>query len=787
MGRVTHPREKNCFDGQWYFHKGDIPVPYAVKAGMTGGLTDCRQFEQGQWLEVAYADGLRDERMDPAEWRLLSLPHDWALEEDYSRSASKERGYLPVGIGCYRKLFRIPASDLGKKIAIEFDGVMRHSTVWVNGHLLGTHASGTIGFRYDLTDVLRYGDEGENVIFVRVDASDYEGWWYDGCGIYRHVWLEKTDRLHVGRWGSYVTTPEISREQASVRLELAVMNEHSRALECEIASVIVDGEGREVASALSVVSLAQDSRLAVFQNFSVEHPRLWSPDSPELYTMLTSLRCEGRVLDYYETPFGIRQLEFTEDHGFLLNGEPLVIKGVCAHQDFAGAGVALPDRLHTYKLELIKEMGANAYRSAHHPAAPELLDACDRLGILVVEENRKLDSSPEGLRNLTSMLYRDRNHPSIIIWSMENEEPLEGTTMGTRILDTLARTARRIDPTRPTMAAMNHGFRDNGYADAVDLAGYNYGATDKNRDLQDRALFPLRKMIGSESASYTATRGVYRDDPEWGYCSEYGTSLGTWCDRPEKVWQDLMENPFLTGVFIWTAFDYRGEPTPYQWPNVSSHFGIMDTCGFPKHAYYYYRAMWKKDPLVHVLPHWNWRGREGEPIDVWVYSNCDAVELVLNGCSLGARERTPYGRLEWKVPYVPGELVATGSIGGEPAAEHRVVTAMEAYRIQLVPDRTELRADGHDVSIIRVIITDERGQAVPTADNLISFTVAGSGALYGVGNGDPSSHESDKLPYRRAFNGKCLAIVQAACEAGEIRVKAESPGLLSGEICLSAK
>ena len=777
MAGASSGRIRQCMNQGWLFHKGDIPVQYAVKSGMTGSLTDCWGTKEGEWPDTAFRDNLVDGALDPRQWTEVNLPHDWCVEGDVDRSADLNHGFRPVGIGCYRKVFDVPATDLGRRVCVEFEGVMRHSTMWVNGHLMGIHRSGYTSFYYDVTDVLRYGDEGKNVIFVRVDATEFEGWWYEGCGIYRNVWLLKTNPLHVGYWGTYVTTPRITERSADVVMRTRLVNDGLQPKSLELVSTILDAQGAAVGTACSPATVAAGGEMEFEQTIALQQPRLWSPDEPYLYRVFTEVRSDGQAVDACETPLGIRSIEFTSDRGFLFNGKPLAIKGTCNHQDFAGLGVALPDGVIEYKIHLLKEMGSNAYRSAHHPPTPALLDICDRLGMLVMDENRKLDSSPKGLADLKSMLLRDRNHPSVILWSMENEELLEGTAMGTRILTTLARATHRIDPTRPVVAAMNQGWNKAGYSDVLDVVGYNYGQRE-SQDVRDHGAFPQRRIIGSESASCTTTRGVYDEDKEKGYVPAYGTVYPSWACTVEKAWSDVAQNPFLTGVFIWTGFDYRGEPTPSKWPCINSHFGVMDTCGFPKDLYYYLRAAWRDEPLVHILPHWSWPGREGQEIEVWAFSNCEAVELILNGRSLGRQQMIPNGHLAWKVPYAPGELVAKGYRAGQVAAVDGAVTTGSAARIRLDPHRTTLLADGSDVSIVRVSILDGTGRVIPTADNEVCFSVEGPGKIIGVGNGDPASHESDKDMRRRAFNGYCLAIVQAGRDPGRVTVRATSPGLL---------
>lgn len=776
-------RQRLNFDRDWIFHLGDLPIQHAVKSGLAGGLTDDSTVAGGDWLKRAYSDPRIAGGLDD-EWVQVALPHDWLIGQPYSETADWTRGFIAGGIGLYRKTFEIPAKDLGKKISLQFDGVMRNSTVWVNGHRLGTHVSGYTGFQYDVTDVLRYGDEGRNVVLVRVDATEHEGWWYDGAGIYRHVWLVKTHRLHVGVDGIFVTSPEVSAAEAAVKVRTILVNELPETLECVLTTDLVDANGRIVATSELTATIGGDSDQELSSELTVQAPHLWAPAHPYVYQVISRVRLDDQAVDSVRTAFGIRTLQFTADRGFLLNGEYLEIRGVACHQNFAGVGVAMPDRIIAYRLELLKAMGANAYRSAHHPPTPELLDLCDRMGILVMDENRRLDSSEEGVRDLESMIRRDRNHPSVFLWSLENEEDLQGTPMGARILETLVRTAHRLDPTRPVTAAMNKRRNDAGYADLLDVVGYNYGQT-LDSDVRDHRDYPERRILGSESAAFVSTRGVYADDEEKGYCSSYGTEqafcapdTSGWCTTPERAVGDVVRYPFLTGVFIWSGFDYRGEPSPYRWPNINSHFGIMDMCGFPKDCYYYYRAAWNDDPVVHIFPHWNWLGREGEEIRVWAHSNCETVELFLNGSSLGERSvPSPPEHLEWRVPYRPGALRAVGKRGGREAVVDVVETTGPPARIQIEADRTALAGDGLDVSVLKVSIRDAAGRVVPLADNQIQFTAEGSGRVLGTGNGDPSSHESDLSHCRKAFNGYCLALVQTTGD-GPIAVRAESEGLL---------
>ncbi len=769
------PRHRLLMDPQWRFHLGDIPVtsPY---------------IHRDTYLSVksGHARGAAGADFDDSEWSVEDLPHDWVVEQPFDPRNNVSHGFRPVGIGWYRKTFLLPASDEGKRLSLEFDGVFRNSTVWLNGHLLGTHPSGYIGFHCDITDVANYG--GENVVAVRVDATEYEGWWYEGAGIYRHVWLVKTDPLHVARWGTFVTaTPSEpgDPQRADVVIRTTIQNAYDHETSCQLRSIVVDAEGTEVAAAETTELIPGGEDFEFTQQVVVEDPQLWSVDRPYLYRVLTTVKADGRIVDNYETIFGIRTIEFDPQQGFLLNGEPLKLKGTCNHQDHAGVGIAVPDRVNEYRIERLKEMGANAYRCAHNPPTPELLDACDRLGMLVMDENRHLDSSPGRLADLESMICRDRNHPCIIMWSLANEEPIQGTPAGARIAKTMSQLIRKLDPTRPITCAMHNSWGWGGeFSRVLDIQGCNYSP--EKYDAYHRE-YPEHPMVGTETSSATTTRGIYAKDEQKGYLSAYDVNSPDWGQTAQAAWRPVAERPWICGTFVWTGFDYRGEPTPYEWPCINSHFGIMDTCGFPKDNYYYYKSWWSDEVVLHILPHWNWPGHEGEEIEVWCHSNCDSVELFLNGQSLGRQEMPRNGHLEWQVTYEPGTLSATGYRGEAALAEAVVETTGPAARIELVPNRPAISADGEDVAIVTVAIVDDEGRLVPTADNEVSFSVSENATILGLGNGNPSSHDPDKATRRRAFNGLAQVIVQAGHEAGEIILSAQSPGLLPARLVIPAE
>jgi len=778
-------RAKENFDFNWQFYKGDIAMKLVVRVGQ-GGITDINvPVISKKDTVINYTNFKSSTSIFPADWKDVNLPHDWVVEVTFVHdndlgSQPAGNGYLPTGIGFYRKEFEIPEADKGKKISIEFDGIFRNSTVWVNGHLLGNHQSGYTPSNYDLTDVLRYGNEGKNVVLVKVDATQPEGWWYEGGGIYRHVWLVKTDRLHVTRFGTYVTTPVITAEEASVRIRTTLKNEYKTDINVTLISKIIDSKGNLLDTKTSVQTITPFYPVDIIQTGSIHKPLLWSPETPNLYKVLTEVSKDGNVVDTYETTFGVRTVEINKN-GVFLNGKLCPVEGTCDHQDFAGIGVALPDKINWYKLKLLKEMGSNGYRGSHHPPTPELLDMCDSMGMLVLDENRHLSSSEENLKDLETMLYRDRNHPSIFMWSMENEEAIQGTVTGARILKTMVETAHRIDPSRKVTAAMNHARNDGGYADVLDVLGYNYG--DKQLAyVKDKEKYPDRVVFCTEGTSFVSTRGEYVNSWWPQTCSNSTIWQPDWGPYPGEDWADIVKYPYLGGLFVWTGFDYRGEPTPFRWPSVSSQFGFMDVCGFPKDGYYAYKAAWGNEPVVHIFPHWNWAGKEGDSIKVHCYTNCDEVELFLNGKSQGKQKAEPYKKLIWSLIYKPGKLEAKGYKAGKLVTKDIVETTTVPAQVALNSDCSTLKADGCDVAVIRVAIKDDKGRVVPTANNLVKFSIEGPGRIIGTGNGNPTSHEPDKASQRMAFNGYCLVLVQSDKQVGKIKLKATSDTMESCEI-----
>jgi beta-galactosidase len=762
-------------DPGWKFHLGDIPAPvpntHDIAYGWNGAKSG--QFRGGAAVEL-----------NDSAWRAVNLPHDWMVEGRFSPDANMSQGYLPAGIAWYRKTFLLPPGDEGRRLFLEFDGVFRDATVYLNGHRLGAEPSGYIGARYEITDQAVPGEE--NVLAVRVDATAWEGWWYEGAGIYRHVWLVKTAAVGVAPGGVFVSARVAAKDgraegPAEIRAQTTLANAEDAEVRGEWVATVLDPEGRVAAEGRSGFELAPGGEFDGVQTLRVEQPRLWSVDAPLLYRLRTSVVIAGTVVDAVETPFGIRTLRFDADKGFFLNEKPLKLKGASNHQDHAGVGVALPDRLFEFRIEQLKRMGANAWRCAHHPPAPEFLDACDRLGMLVMDETRCMDSTADGLRQLAGMVTRDRNHPSVVLWSLGNEEPHQMTGVGRRIIRSMKRLVRRLDPTRPVTLAMNGGWGEP-VSPLLDVQGCNYNIADY--DTYHRQ-YPAQPMVGSETSAAMGTRGEYETDPKQGYVSAYDVQPpAPFAASAEDAWRKVADRDFIAGTFPWTGFDYRGEPLPTGWPCVGSNFGILDSCGFPKDNFYYYQAWWTDRVVLHLLPHWNWPGREGREIAVWCHSNCERVELFQDGRSLGAKEMPRNGHLEWKVTYAPGVLLARGFKHGAWVAEEKVETTGAPCRIALSADRDACRADGEDVAVLRVSVLDDAGRLVPYADTEVTFAVSGQGRLLGTGNGDPASHESDKASRRRAFHGLCMAIVQTTRTPGEIVIEAGAPGLAPARLRL---
>ena len=741
-GAAASPREHLSLDAGWKFHLGD-DWPGALHLDKAGSST-----------------GPASDKFSDQSWRVLDLPHDWAIELPFDKNADYNHGFKALGpgylknsIGWYRRTFELPQADSGKRIWLTFDGVFRDATVWVNGWLIKRHEGGYYPFREDITDVVRVG--GKNKISVRVDATKFEGWFYEGAGIYRHVWLDKTAPVAIAPDGVFVTSSKIIpndiSKEAGLRVRVELMSSPSKINNGFIKFKIVDPDGLTKAeSSIPAWTSLLVSKQEFMDDLIISSPQLWSPENPKLYTLITTVLIDGNIVDKVETEFGIRTFAFDKDKGFLLNGQPYELKGTCNHQDHAGVGAAIPDALQYFRVAKLKEFGDNALRTSHNPPTPELLEACDRLGMIVMDESRLLGSDEENLRKWKDQILRDRNHACVGIWSVANEEfSVQSTPQGGNVAKTMQDFVKRLDPTRPVTYAAPQGDTFEGINGVIEVRGWNYhvgkSTSQYGRDMDSyRAKHPDQPQVGTEQGSTVSTRGIYENDKERGYVSAYDVNAPSWANTAEEWYSVFAARPWLSGGFVWTGFDYRGEPTPYQWPCINSHFGILDTCGFRKDLAWYYEAWWTTNTVLHLLPHWNWSGKEGKEIRVDAFSNCKSVELFLNGTSLGKQDMKPYSKITWPVKYAPGTLSAKGfDAAGKVIAETKVETTGAAVAIQLTPDRSSIKADGADVSVFTVSALDAQGRAVPVAQNKINFSVEGAGKILGVGNGDPSSHEPD--------------------------------------------
>jgi len=755
--------------------------------------------------------------LDDRDWRVLDLPHDWSIEGAFSKNhpAGYGGGALPGGIGWYRKTFQLSEEDKDKIIYIDFDGVYHESEVYINGQLLGKRPNGYISFRYELTDHLHYGDE-PNVIAVKADNSQQpNSRWYSGSGIYRNVWMVKTHALHVDHWGTFVTTPDVSSESAAVNVKTTIKNGKNLGGVFSLVTSITDGNGNEVARSQKENVTLTSGKIELEQCFQVSNPSLWTVTDPHLYTVISRISYDGIDVDTYETPLGIRYFSFDSDKGFSLNGEQMIIKGVNNHHDLGALGAAINTRALERQLEILKKMGVNGIRTAHNPPAPELLELCDRMGFIVMDEafdmwtksKSKYDYSQHWdewhEQDLRDLMKRDRNHPSVFIWSIGNEIPEQWEETGYPIAKRLGEIAKEMDPTRPVTAGLNFPSPENSIykSGALDLVGYNYHHEEFESFPEN---FPGEKFIGAETTSALATRGYY-DMPSdsirrwpirWDIkftegnpdltVSAYDNVSAPWGSTHEETWKLIKKHDFLSGMYIWTGFDYLGEPTPYEFPARSSFFGVVDLAGFPKDSYYMYQSEWTEDTVLHVFPHWNWE--TGKPVDIWAYYNqADEVELFLNGESQGVQSRDGDDlHVMWRLDYQPGTLRAVSRSGGKEVAVKEIKTAGAPAKIVLEADRSDLRADGKDMSFITVRVLDSEGNLVPWADNLIKFEVKGNAVITATDNGDPTDLTSFQSTERNVFHGKAMVFVKTGKEGGTITLSANADGLEGGAVQLRA-
>jgi beta-galactosidase len=783
----ANAQKKINFDEGWKFHFGHAANPD-------------KDFNYSTTTIYSKSGGAAKTAIDPkfadSTWTNINLPHDWAVALPFENSPSfdvESHGYKPVGgfypetsIGWYRKHFSVDKANANKRFEIQFDGIFRNATIWVNGFFVGNNFSGYIGKSYDISDYINF--DKENVVVVRVDATQYEGWFYEGAGIYRHVWLNTFNNIHIPEDGLFVHA-SVNGKNAVVEIETEVENKNFNTSACVAYSYITDRNGKQIAkTSEQKLSLSVNQKQTVKQKLTISNVQLWSLENPYLYKVVSVIKQGNQIVHTKKDRFGVRTIRFNANEGFFLNGKHIKIQGTNNHQDHAGIGSALPDYMQYYRIGLLKEMGSNAYRASHNAPTPELLEACDSLGMLVLDEQRLLNSSPEYMDQFERLIRRDRNHPSVFLWSIGNEEGwIQKTQTGKKIAQTLLAKQKELDPTRTSTYAADMGNEFNGVNEVIPIRGFNYrqfGVADYHRD------HPNQPLLGTEMGSTVTTRGIYEKDSIRAYVPDQDITAPWWASKAEDWWKLAAENKYWLGGFVWTGFDYRGEPTPYKWPNISSHFGILDTCGFPKNIYYYYKSWWTNEDILHISPHWNWPEKIGKPIEVWVNTNADNVELFLNGKSLGKKEMQRNSHLKWEVIYEPGTLEAVAYKKGKKLTS-KIETTGQASKIILSPDRTSIIADGKDGGVINISFVDINGKEVPDANNMVYFTISGDAKIIGVGNGDPSSHEPDKCVdgawQRSAFSGKCQVIIQAGKTAGSIKLEAKSNGLISASTTIQTK
>ena len=743
-------------------------------------------------------EGPYSRKFNDSAWQEVQIPHDWVPTLPYAREASHSHGYKTVGwkypatsVGWYRKVFTISEEDFGKHLQLRFDGIFRNAQVWFNGFYMGTEPSGYVTQIYDITPYINYG--GDNLICVRADASLEEGWFYEGAGIYRDVWLEKSVQVSVAPFGTFVHAQlQAPFTEALLTIETEIHNSGLTAQQCEISQRLLDAVGHEIAKSPSAsLSMKAKEISATKQTMTISKPRLWSPADPYLYQVETTVSQNGKVVDVYLTTTGIRSIAFDAQRGFLLNGEPLKLKGVNLHQDHAGVGAAIPDALQAWRIKQLKQFGCNAYRASHNPMTPALLDICDREGILVIDENRLMGINEEHLRLLERMIKRDRNHPSIILWSDGNEEwGLENTIQGTRVAEAMREYTKLYDPTRPSTVANAGGTE---LIKGLDVVGFNY-IVQNDVDNRKKA-HPDWKIVGTEETTGCGTRGWYFNSPDYPgrmVSMNRDTTHHHVENVIERGWQFYADRPWAAGLFYWTDFDYRGEANPLVFPAHDSEFGILDYCGFWKDEAWYLKSWWTNEPTLHIFPHWNLQGHEGETIELWAYSNCDEVELIVNGQKLGRQAMPKNGHLKWNATYKPGRVVAYGYKNGKRILTETIETTKPAAKTVLKADRSQIVADGRDLAVITIEVQDQKGRVVPDACPVLTFTLTGNGRILGAGNGDPSYPGLDHpnaIDCRQftipAFNGLAQLLIQSTDDAGTLQLTCTSEGLSTSTLQLN--
>jgi beta-galactosidase len=783
------PRERISLNKDWRFAKGHPEPQKDFNYGRALSFTKIAFIQESTMLEADQESSLtvpHTQSFDDSKWEKISLPHDWGMKAEYAENQFKVKGYRKLGgrtpensIGWYRKTFKMSPIK-GYRYQLEFEGIFRDSQVWMNGIFLGRHVSGYTPVEFDVTECVNYGTDAENVITVRVDATQSELWSYEGAGIYRNVWLTKTSPVYIPQGGTFVTTTIADNgKEANVNAEVEIKNETTECTDIELHQRITDNKGKVVAVTKDKFRINNLETRSIHTCLTISEVRLWSLEDPHLYHLYTEIWRNGKQIDSYETRFGVRTIRFDADKGFFLNGKRVQLQGVCCHQDHAGVGAAVPDRLNFWRIERLKEYGVNAYRASHNPPTVAVLEACDSLGMLVMDEMRVLSSSNEGLDEMKTVIRRDRNHPSIILWCMGNEEPaIQGNDKGRMILRRMKEIQHKMDPTRLCTAAMNGSWGE-GFTYEADVQGANYYHIGNIDEVHKN--FPDLPCIFTEEASTVTTRGIYETSASKGFHQAYDHDRPGWGATAQEWMRYVDARKFVAGAFVWTGFDYGGESTIHYWPGVVSHFGILDYCGFPKDAFWYYKAWWTNEPVMHVLPHWNGIGRD--TINVQAYTNMEEVELFLNGRSLGKQTVNKFDIPSWTVKYQPGKLILRGKKGGKRFSKIVETTDSPASLLMESETGNTLKKDDKDIAVITVKVIDRKGRLVPDASDRIDFKIE-NGTILGVGNGHPSSHEPDQFDtptqaYRNAFGGLAQIIIKPDASGKNVRLTAIS-GALKG-------
>jgi len=774
---IVAAHEKLSLDNDWRFYLGDILFPKIIGHN-----------ETYQNAKAGKAWGAAAPEFDDTEWRIVHLPHDWSVELPFDSTENVSQGYRTRGFGWYRRNFKLSPKDRGKHIELQFDGVATNCTVWVNGTIMHRNFCGYTSFYIDITAMAQYGEEINNIA-VRVDATVQEGWWYEGAGLYRHTWLVKQSPIHIATDGVFAQPVKRTEGNWTIPVEAIIENSGRQLANVTAVSTLLNNEGKEIVANKSSVSV--DALKSTVANIllPVNNPQLWTLENPVMYKVQTILLQDGKAIDTVFTTCGFRTIQFRADSGFFLNDKYVKIKGTCNHQDHAGVGVAVPDALWDFRLRKLKEMGVNANRCSHNPPSNEFLDACDRNGILVMDENRNFNISPEYQRQLEWMVRRDRNHPSIILWSVFNEESMQGSENGYEMVRRMSAVVKNLDKSRPITAAQSGGlFTPINVSHAVDVVGFNYQINGyENYHKQ----FPNKPITSSEDVSGEMNRGEYASNKKAHLLEEYDTYKPRWGSTHRVGWKAIAEKPYVAGCFVWTGFDYRGEPQPFEWPSAGSSFGIMDACGFPKTAFYIHQAQWvpASQPVLQLVPHWNWpKDSIGKPIRVMAMSNAETIKLFLNGKFLEEQKVDKYEMNTFIVPFQPGKLAAIGYRNGKEIAHFKVETTGEPVALQLIPYRNMLAGNGLDAVPITVKALDAKGNPVQNANLPVTFEIAGAGSIIGLGNGNHNSHEAEKGNQRNLYNGLAQVIVQTLPSSkGTITLTAKSGNLKIASTILIVK